>query len=120
VQHHRSYRTYEEWKLIITTTDQTISVSSYRTYEEWKPMNKNRRAVCWRVLTVPMRNGNNDKCENEKMKRKSSYRTYEEWKLVTISVALNTGKSSYRTYEEWKPSRPIALIKSSAKFLPYL
>jgi len=35
----------------------------------------------------------------------SSYRTYEEWKLVTISVALNTGKSSYRTYEEWKPSR---------------
>mgnify|MGYP000871798761 CR=1 FL=1 len=54
-----SYRTYEEWKPL---TRQTISLGtngSYRTYEEWKPgVDWARIHGSYKVLTVPMRNGN--------------------------------------------------------------
>ena len=53
-----SYRTYEEWKLILKKLLPLSEVSSYRTYEEWK-----QNTFIWSnntiiVLTVPMRNGN--------------------------------------------------------------
>jgi len=54
----RSYRTYEEWKPCIVTLSSCFSKSSYRTYEEWKRwlIVENKQFGC--VLTVPMRNGN--------------------------------------------------------------
>jgi len=78
---YRSYRTYEEWKLdtsrfrnlhvfsflpylwgMETQVFQCkgwFKVSSYRTYEEWKPTMLMQAIVyVWKVLTVPMRNGN--------------------------------------------------------------
>ena len=58
-----------------------FQVGSYRTYEEWKlRYPRVPSASEYRVLTVPMRNGN---CLGEgtsKKGRRSSYRTYEEWK----------------------------------------
>jgi len=57
--HHRSYRTYEEWKPHDRDVLPNGQLSSYRTYEEWK-------------------RGTTD---NLKESSPSSYRTYEEWKL---------------------------------------
>ena len=42
----RSYRTYEEWKLINTATGRILRQGSYRTYEEWKPLGN-------RLIIVP-------------------------------------------------------------------
>jgi len=58
----RSYRTYEEWKLLRWYSMVKAVLSSYRTYEEWKPLLSNR----------------------QKLLNNSSYRTYEEWKLLSI------------------------------------
>jgi len=76
-----SYRTYEEWKLSSVVINIITKISSYRTYEEWKPpfflffrglMTSSYRTyeewkLHWienmrvmRVLTVPMRNGNQE------------------------------------------------------------
>ena len=54
----RSYRTYEEWKLIDKLLSQRSKYRSYRTYEEWKPGLSSSLA----------------------MTSTGSYRTYEEWK----------------------------------------
>ena len=56
----RSYRTYEEWKLVYRKVNKKITTSSYRTYEEWK---------LWTVVATLAIGG------------VRSYRTYEEWKL---------------------------------------
>jgi len=55
-----SYRTYEEWKLIETTSSIDMEVRSYRTYEEWKHV---EFAYGWQM-------------------DEGSYRTYEEWKRI--------------------------------------
>jgi len=77
-----SYRTYEEWKLTLTMKDDSVlSKSSYRTYEEWK---RYYRGEYWKfalVLTVPMRNGNDETLFQRLQELLGSYRTYEEWKL---------------------------------------
>ena len=55
------------------------------------------------VLTVPMRNGNTVKDNNNNTIFKGSYRAYEEWKQwskVYFDIFLLF--RSYRTYEEWK------------------
>ena len=54
----RSYRTYEEWKLLHFTARTDHDGSSYRTYEEWKPGQILGMNSVVSVLTVPMRNGN--------------------------------------------------------------
>jgi len=53
-----SYRTYEEWKPSVLSMLRLKAFGSYRTYEEWKPSMALRQATQGRVLTVPMRNGN--------------------------------------------------------------
>ena len=63
-----SYRTYEEWKPLTMKDDNVLNKGSYRTYEEWKLPIRIRTAIISKVLTVPMRNGN--EVNNEKMKRK--------------------------------------------------
>jgi len=76
-----SYRTYEEWKLIIVITNCHVIKRSYRTYEEWKHITNK---MTWLFFI-------------------SSYRTYEEWKRIRMQ---RRGEHeiirSYRTYEEWK------------------
>ncbi len=61
----RSYRTYEEWKLVSGNTFLNSSFSSYRTYEEWKQQPYNNRYTDYN----------------------SSYRTYEEWKRISAFVS---------------------------------
>ena len=56
----------------------------------------------YRVLTVPMRNGNNDDEFCQVMLEYRSYRTYEEWKHYNVSYTRQVVLGSYRTYEEWK------------------
>jgi len=53
-----SYRTYEEWKLIVSAGSPFWSIGSYRTYEEWKLTIVFPVHISILVLTVPMRNGN--------------------------------------------------------------
>jgi len=78
---NRSYRTYEEWKLLFLCSTLLVPVRSYRTYEEWKLPAIVGISPVDLVLTVPMRNGN----------------------FVCIpAVSVHTVLSSYRTYEEWK------------------
>ena len=55
---HRSYRTYEEWKPFISQKCLGLEHGSYRTYEEWKQVSVNENKCLHCVLTVPMRNGN--------------------------------------------------------------
>jgi len=98
----RSYRTYEEWK-----QTHFVSVSpwrfeflpylwgmetllflllfldnfrSYRTYEEWKHFFAPGHCLKYWVLTVPMRNGNQQPSRQLLWQQLRSYRTYEEWK----------------------------------------
>jgi len=90
----------------ISTTFRTYptSTSSYRTYEEWKlvvPQDVYQTQAL--VLTVPMRNGNKLLNLRSKSIVQSSYRTYEEWKRFTDDDEFYIYSSSYRTYEEWKP-----------------
>ena len=57
-----SYRTYEEWKPLPSKQDQKHPhQGSYRTYEEWKPQSLFIIQPIFKVLTVPMRNGNSNK-----------------------------------------------------------
>jgi len=77
---------------------------SYRTYEEWKLLIAPSPSIQDLVLTVPMRNGNalNERNITEKnevltvpMRNGNCFRV-----LIWESKAL---ERSYRTYEEWKP-----------------
>jgi len=58
-----------------------VHFCSYRTYEEWK-RSVARKTIRnkWIVLTVPMRNGNQEHKQVLTKCGLSSYRTYEEWK----------------------------------------
>ena len=56
------------------------------------------------VLTVPMRNGNENLSNAITLAVLGSYRTYEEWKLLWKNGKVYLKDSSYRTYEEWKHS----------------
>ena len=58
-----SYRTYEEWKLIVCYYLDFCAFGSYRTYEEWKP------TTVTPIMIAATR----------------SYRTYEEWKPLRKS-----------------------------------
>ena len=96
----RSYRTYEEWKLVKLFLCPSIKRGSYRTYEEWKQHNEGRVSQSpSRVLTVPMRNGNSS---------------------LEIQVIAQQAAGSYRTYEEWKHFSPTYLQTCQTSFLPYL
>ena len=75
---------------------------SYRTYEEWKLLWNFYIQQFIPVLTVPMRNGNPYTSLFHLPYFSSSYRTYEEWKLTGGSGTGKTTYGSYRTYEEWK------------------
>jgi len=57
-----------------------VYICSYRTYEEWKQDGENGEVGKGNVLTVPMRNGNNDILIRNLNLNIRSYRTYEEWK----------------------------------------
>ena len=59
-------------------------------------------SLCYRVLTVPMRNGNVANIILRMLVRQGSYRTYEEWKLPSDKSVKDGIDCSYRTYEEWK------------------
>jgi len=59
---------------------------SYRTYEEWKLTKFFSAKGGDKVLTVPMRNGNDNKETEAKETVQGSYRTYEEWKLSTHTL----------------------------------
>ena len=77
---------------------------SYRTYEEWKLVSAQLGLEPGAlVLTVPMRNGNILKYQNMKRLLLRSYRTYEEWKQNNTREYYPRALCSYRTYEEWKP-----------------
>jgi len=115
-----SYRTYEEWKLTFTSVVRRSMLSSYRTYEEWKPTDYNRKRDTFRVLTVPMRNGNLTCKAYPSAVRNSSYRTYEEWKPPDNFVSIPDNFGSYRTYEEWKQHLEKLISNVKSKFLPYL
>jgi len=65
-----------------------VQLSSYRTYEEWKLIFSISQSTISIVLTVPMRNGNAQLNDFRKYKKKSSYRTYEEWKLFEKFLLL--------------------------------
>jgi len=54
------------------------------------------------VLTVPMRNGNFLVASFGSTVASSSYRTYEEWKQELKIHPRYLLQGSYRTYEEWK------------------
>ena len=96
--HHCSYRTYEEWKLDEIDNATSGTKGSYRTYEEWKPVTVFERInQLFKVLTVPMRNGN----------------------LLVLSLPVLLVLGSYRTYEEWKPPTVTEMV-NMGKFLPYL
>ena len=63
VRREGSYRTYEEWKQWWQDCCSRESQRSYRTYEEWKRGRfVSAYQPIWRVLTVPMRNGNSFSC----------------------------------------------------------
>ena len=75
-----SYRTYEEWKPFLIPSIYRLCQRSYRTYEEWKQMYSIHRHERIKVLTVPMRNGNLPDSLTSSSSNFCSYRTYEEWK----------------------------------------
>ena len=120
-----SYRTYEEWKLAITDSENVFRDSSYRTYEEWKPCTRRSRnkytfqflPYLWGMETffhmifdkvsrtfLPylwgMETRKNDQVHS--------------WRSPVLTVPMRNGNSllpkmfwvqakrSYRTYEEWK------------------
>ncbi len=96
----RSYRTYEEWKPSsgLSALQQQSTFLPYlwgmETLIQWSESKKIEK-----VLTVPMRNGNNPCATPQKsFGRHSSYRTYEEWK-------------------QWRSS---STNKAIPLFLPYL
>jgi len=95
-----------------------------------------------RVLTVPMRNGNNiDKINwrgwigmflpylwgmetvcswRYRGWDAGSYRTYEEWKHEFYEHATKEDNGSYRTYEEWKlRSRKLTVSLSASSYRTY-
>jgi len=81
----RSYRTYEEWKLQ-QMKKQSKSEKTFLPYL-WGMETLARTVVsAWiaTVLTVPMRNGNENITGQNLRRWLSSYRTYEEWKLWYI------------------------------------
>jgi len=86
-----SYRTYEEWKLCVRyIAKQSFHFCSYRTYEEWKRVSADSAGeYANKVLTVPMRNGNNAKDWERAKKKFCSYRTYEEWKQSSVTRTLH-------------------------------
>ena len=116
-----SYRTYEEWKRGHGHFISSVKDSSYRTYEEWKLWN-HKRSTQWRlVLTVPMRNGNND-----------IHRVNSPWVLQVLTVPMRNGNSVPSLQFRWVCSSflpylwgmetyfVLCVIVHHRKFLPYL
>ncbi len=83
----RSYRTYEEWKLLnlVLAVVQVIH-RSYRTYEEWKP-EKSGRMKPQEFSFLPYLWGMEtwNRAEWFSFVFFRSYRTYEEWKQKSVS-----------------------------------
>ena len=95
----RSYPTYEEWKLCLSTLLAFIFFSSYPTYEEWKHVHQ---CNIFLLLLV------------------CSYPTYEEWKLAHLKTCSFINLCSYPTYEEWKPKYSVNNRFPLKMFLSYL
>jgi len=96
------------------------SNSSYRTYEEWKQIVTNSAWVWKIVLTVPMRNGN--KIWTQTMDSRLKFLPYL-WGMETWSSwpkKQTRRLRSYRTYEEWKLICLIKRLIGCYGFLPYL
>jgi len=138
-----SYRTYEEWKRLVNEHNTITQLfRSYRTYEEWKlHFLRLRGRRIFKVLTVPMRNGNNiDKTERfnktsvltvpmrngNRRPRIGVYFLIEFlpylWGMETKDhrKTVFTNVSSYRTYEEWKRNAFEHIFFDDEGFLPYL
>ena len=139
-----SYRTYEEWKPLITFAFAFLTLRSYRTYEEWKLQSLDVSHWRWSwVLTVPMRNGNVGNpltsvilhvflpylwgmetiftsarctCSHTVLTVPMRNGNYSDWKLEAAKNALG----SYRTYEEWKHWQRLECEGCTRLFLPYL
>jgi len=59
-----------------------MKISSYPTYEEWKhDIVGDYKFKSYKVLILPMRNGNQEIWKLNLQIKNSSYPTYEEWKL---------------------------------------
>ena len=96
---HRSYRTYEEWKLTFRFNAPIVFPGSYRTYEEWK------RLPTWQITLRDI----------------SSYRTYEEWKQSDGTVT-KYWKREFLPYL-WGMETTLTITSHEMQrtsFLPYL
>ena len=102
----RSYRTYEEWKLFCVFAGVmkiwrvlTVPMRNGNIVTSVKSLDE------FYVLTVPMRNGN--LLPDDHTWTETGFLPYL-WGMETynILVLLLTLLSSYRTYEEWKPGKP--------------
>jgi len=118
----RSYRTYEEWKLV-SNSFSDVDTETVLTV----PMRNGNDTDCPRtlslesVLTVPMRNGNTSR------KWVSCHHHWRFlpylWGMETSAPAEGTWdlfSRSYRTYEEWKHSSKCDGLYFGLQFLPYL
>jgi len=141
----RSYPTYEEWKLVTITCYNIVDGWEFLSYL-WgmETINWCSCIKCkFKVLILPMRNGNTTLIPNSHFLCICSYPTYEEWKLdqpVQLNqnemrsyptyeewklgelrfINVSSSFSSYPTYEEWKLSIIILQVKTYYMFLSYL
>ena len=116
-----SYRTYEEWKQIVTNT---IIIKSHLFLPYLWGMETSQAfhtVLCpSSVLTVPMRNGN--QIWLTWVKIWIMFLPYL-WGMETYGKQcknLRRRYGSYRTYEEWKLPGVERKLKITTKFLPYL
>jgi len=71
------------------------------------------------VLTVPMRNGNNQILRNTTPKTRVLTVPMRNGNFSDMVVGADI-YSSYRTYEEWKPCKSSKAVSNCPEFLPYL
>jgi len=119
------------------------NLGSYRTYEEWKRQQGDRSKRTGTVLTVPMRNGNQNVTRH--ISPETTWFLPYLWGMETtkragrkyrspcvLTVPMRNGNtpclrsfskrgclSSYRTYEEWKrPNAPSSILPSTVLTVP--
>jgi len=115
-----SYRTYEEWKLIMLLAPFTLTFSSYRTYEEWKPLSSFSTSISTFGF-LPYLWGMETRISTYWTAiLHCSYRTYEEWKLDTVvrvflaQLVLTVPMRNGNELPRYQP------MNRKSKFLPYL
>ena len=139
---NRSYRTYEEWKLVsaqlglepgalflpylwgmetkIKGIRRIMLIGSYRTYEEWKP-SRPIALIKSSAKFLPYLWGMETRIHPEisRSLQSSSYRTYEEWKLAREIVAAED--TLVLTVPMRNGNKPLRIRKKYlTAFLPYL